>query len=107
LVMRQFDVCRLRPARTTTGAQTEYVVILQSDLSSDLATRVLAPLLPAEQLPALGRLRPEINVNGRLFRMLVDRMAAASTKEIGPVVGSCADREYEIRRALDIVFLGV
>ena len=104
--MRQFDICRLRPAAASSQA-TQLVVVLQSDLTSDLATRVVAPLVPADALPAIGRLRPAIAVDGRPYRLIVDRLSVLSTKHLGSSIGTCADREYDIRRALDIVFLGV
>ena len=42
--MRQFDICKLRPTQPGTGGP-ELVVILQSDLLSELGTLVVARLL--------------------------------------------------------------
>ncbi|MFM9943092.1 MAG: CcdB family protein [Hyphomicrobiaceae bacterium] len=104
--MRQFDICRLRPVPDA-GGGTQLVVILQADLVSELDTRVVAPLVAEAELPALLRLRPEIHHNGRRNRLIADRLSVLSVKSIGSRVGSCADRDYDIRRALDIVFVGV
>ncbi len=104
--MQQFDICSLRP--TTRGRErTDLVVILQANLNSDLDTRVVAPLMDESALPAIGRLRPKIEFDGKSYRLISDRMSVLAVKSIGPRVGSCAGSDYEIRRSLDIVFLGV
>ena len=110
--MRQFDICRLRAntrpiAEAETTSRTAFIVILQADLNSDLDTRVVAPLVAEDVLPAIGRLRPTIHHAGRDYRLLSDRLSVLNAKSIGARVGSCADREYDIRRSLDIVFVGV
>ena len=104
--MRQFDICRLR-AGASGRRRTELLVILQANLNSDLDTRVVAPLVTGDALPAIGRLRPTIEFDGRPYRLISDRLSVLHRKSIGACVGSCADNEYDIRRSLDIVFVGV
>ena len=103
--MQQFDICRLRPAPGPRKS-TDLVVILQANLNSDLETRVVAPLVGLDAFPPIGRLRPAIEHDGRSYRMIADRLSVLAVKNIGARVGSCEDREYDIRRALDIVFMG-
>ena len=104
--MRQFDICRLRKA---TGAKrtTSLVVILQADLLDAVDTCVVAPLVPLDALPAISRLRPEFQVSGKRYRLITDRLSVLARKDIGAVVTSSRDREWDIRRALDLVFVGV
>jgi toxin CcdB len=104
--MRQFDICRLR---TTGGAKrsTALVIILQADLLDAVDTRVVAPLVPIDAMPALGKLRPEFQVAGKRYRMITDRISVLTCKDIGIVIAAAHDREWDIRRALDLVFVGV
>ena len=104
--MRQFDICRLRQ-REGQRRPVELIVILQSHLFTDLDTRVTAPLVPMERLPPLHRLRPQFAVGRKQHRLIVDRLSVLSTRDIGAVVGSAIEHEYDIRRALEIVFMGV
>ncbi len=83
------------------------VVILQADLLHAVETCVVAPLVPFADLPAIARLRPEFQIAGERYRLIVDRLSVLARKDIGAVVISVKDREWDIRRALDLVFVGV
>ena len=74
---------------------------------SSLETRVAAPLVLINAIPAIARLRPEFVVAGQRRVMVADRMSVLPCKDIGTVVTSARDREWDIRRALDLVFVGV
>jgi hypothetical protein len=103
--MRQYDICRLLPSGPgATGP--DLVVVLQSDLLSEIKTRVVAPLAAERALPALARLRPAITHRGRRYRIVVDRMNVVASSALGEVVGSAASVDYEIGRAIDGVFMG-
>ena len=104
--MQQFDICRLRPVPSG-RKRTDLVVILQANLNSSLNTRIVAPLVPEDALPAIGRLRPKIVFDGQSYRLISDRLSVLNVKSIGMCVGSCAASDYDIRRSLDIVFMGV
>jgi hypothetical protein len=104
--MRQFDVCRLRNAGRGANA-TGLVLILQADLMSDLQTCVVAPLVSLEALSAIRKLRPEFEVGGKRYRLICDRLSTLERRHIGAVVGSLKPHEWDIRRALDLVFVGV
>jgi CcdB protein len=105
--MRQFDICRMKAPASQAKSKAPLVIILQSNLTSDLATRVVAPLVPETDLPAIGAMRPSISFQGRKFRLIVDRLSVVSTASIGEALGTAANKTYDIRRALDIVFVGV
>lgn len=104
--MQQFDVCHLRgPGRSTKSAGL--VLILQADLLDTIETCVVAPLVTHDALPAIRKLRPEFVVGGKRYRLICDRLSALERKNIGAIVGSLKDHEWDIRRALDLVFVGV
>ena len=104
--MAQFDVCRLHASRSG-KSEPRFVLVMQCDLMSDLYTTIVAPLADEGLLPELHRLRPIISVSGKRWRVIMDRLSVISRKSLGDVVGSVPECEYELRRALDIVFLGV
>jgi toxin CcdB len=97
--MRQFDIVQL--------SDRSLAVVLQTDLLDELSSRVVAPLLrePTE-LPE-SRLHPRFRVGRHEYALLTDRLAAIPSGEITKVVRSAKDREWDLRRALDIVFVGV
>ena len=97
--MRQFDIVRLR------GGQLG--VILQSDLLDDRETRLVAPLFPSNLIVPTPRLHPIVRVGRRRYLLATEKLAAVLAREVEAVLGSVGDREYEVRRALDIVFSGV
>lgn len=97
--MRQFDIVRLK------GGQ--FAILLQSDLLDERETRVVAPLFPSNLIIATPRLHPIVRVGRRNYLLATEKLGAVATRDMEQVVGSVADREYEIRRALDIVFVGI
>jgi toxin CcdB len=103
--MSRFDICRLRPAGPGSSGP-ELVVVLQSDLLSDLDTRMVAPLARERDAPPIGKLRPHVTLRGRKYRIVIDRMNVVGVRYLGEVVGSAASLDYEIGRAIDAVFLG-
>jgi hypothetical protein len=103
--MRQFDICKLRPTQPGAGGP-ELVVILQSDLLSELGTRVVAPLVKERELPPIGRLRPIVTHRGRRYRIVIDQINVVGVRNVGDVVGSAKSVDYDIGRAIDGVFMG-
>jgi toxin CcdB len=97
--MRQFDVVRLRDGTL--------VLLLQADLLSDVNTRVVAPLIEAKRIKPVAKLQPIIRIGRTPYVALVDKMSAIMTAEIRAVVASKRDQEWDFRRALDLVFVGV
>jgi CcdB protein len=104
--MRQFDICRLRSA-SSGKRTTSLVMVLQADLLDTIDTCVVAPLAPSDALPAIHRLRPEFQISGKRYRLITDRLSVLARKDIGAAVTSASNREWDIRRALDLVFVGV
>lgn len=97
--MAQFQVYRLR------GGQL--VVDLQTDLV-ETGYRVVARLRPLGDGPRpFGVLEPIFPINGKLHQMMTPSLAAISALELsGPPVADLSAHDYEIRRAIDMVFSG-
>jgi hypothetical protein len=97
--MAQFHVYRVRGDRLVLDLQTDLV---------DTGSRVVAPLVPLGQGPRpLTRLEPVLEIESVPYVLHTAEMAAvpAGLLRGAPVVDLTA-REYEIRRALDMVFSG-
>jgi toxin CcdB len=101
---QQYDVWRM--------ASGTHVVVIQSDLLEAMQTRVVVPLLPADQAgPPLPPLTPVIDQGvdpGRLPLVLMPQLTATLTlAELGTRVGSAAASRDAITRALDALLSGV
>jgi toxin CcdB len=104
--MDQFDVHRLRAAPGDSTASSAFVVILQHQHAHALDTVIVAPLMPRRALPALGRVRPKVDFEGREHIAAVDRLAAVERHSIGYRVGSLDAYRDDLIRAIDVLFTG-
>ncbi|TCH97426.1 plasmid maintenance protein CcdB [Roseococcus sp. SYP-B2431] len=99
--MARFDL--FRRARGAPG----YLLQVQSEFLDALETRVVAPLLPPAALPLPVRdLHPRFEIEGEPFLMATQLLGAIPRRELGRPVGSLADRQEEITRALDTLLTG-
>jgi toxin CcdB len=84
------------------------MVDCQADTLRDIGTRIVAPLLPQSRVSqVLPRLHPAIEFEGEALLLVTHLLSAIPTRELGPAVGSLADREYEVLNALDMLLTGV
>ncbi len=97
--MRQFDVVEL--------SDRSLAVVLQADLLDSTLTAVVAPLVRTSAIKPAARLHPIIRVDRQDYAVLVDRLAAIRRSTIKKSLMSARDREWDFRRALDLVFVGV
>jgi toxin CcdB len=97
--MTQFDVHRLGNG---------FVLDCQSDLLRHIASRLVVPLVPRSDAPTPApRLNPIFEIDGVQYVMVTESAGAVRTQQLGPVVGSLADRSFEITGALDVLISGV
>jgi len=86
-----------------------YVVDVQSDLLSALATRMVVPLtvttLAATDLPR--RLCPVLTVNGQSLMLVPFEAAPLDKRLLRTEVTSVRDRSHEIIAAMDSVLSGI
>ena len=85
------------------------LVDIQSDLLSELQTRVVVPLTKSAALrkKPIRDLTPVVIVDGSQYLLLVPQLAGISVSELGPVVGSVAAQRDEIIAAMDFLVTGV
>jgi toxin CcdB len=95
----QFHAYRLRDGRL--------ILDMQSDVI-ETPTRVVAPLIPERpDLRAISILEPILDIGGERMALHTGEMAAVPAKLVaGPPAADLRDRDYEIRRALDMLFSG-
>ena len=99
--MARFDVHSMR------DKDAVYVVDVQSDLLSDLATRAVIPLIPVDVGPKpIGDLNPAYEVHGKRYVLLTQAIASVPRTELKRTIASFAEHRDSITRALDTLFIG-
>jgi toxin CcdB len=80
---------------------------LQSDLLERLSTRIMAPLLRAEDVSTpIARLNPQFTIAGETYTMATQLMAAIPLIEIGELVADLSSHGDQITAATDFLFQG-
>lgn len=104
--MAQFDVY-LNPGADAHHA-IPYLLDVQADLLDGLATRVVVPLIAAEEMTAAARqLNPQFRIREVAVVMSTAELAGISVRSLGEKVASLKDRRDEIIAALDLLFTGI
>lgn len=84
-----------------------YLLDIQCDYLSRLATRVVVPLQPEEDAPPPARdLNPVFQIAGADYVMMTQYMAAVSQKELKRRAGSLVAAQDRIMKAIDMLFSG-
>lgn len=104
--MSQFAVYRNNNPKSKTAIP--FLVDVQSNLLSELGTRVVIPLFQkkSSRVKPLTKLTPELQINGKKFILMTPQLAGISIKELGDVVGSLSQHRSEIVAALDLLITG-
>ena len=85
-----------------------YLLNVQADILSMLATRFVVPLLPLDHAPApAARLNPVFDIGGRGHVMVTQFAAAVHVRELGDQVATLADDHIAVTAALDLLITGV
>lgn len=104
--MPQFDVHH-NPAGAMADA-APYVVDIQADCVSGLPTRMIVPLVRAEDgLKPVRHLNPIVDVKDERLVLMTHMMAAVPANVLGPRVATLADCRSDIIAALDFLFTGI
>jgi toxin CcdB len=104
--MAQFDVY-LNP-NTDTRKAIPYLLDLQADLLDTLATRVVVPLILAEEMGMPAKhLNPQFKIKGVAVVMSTAELAGISIRSLGDKVTSLKSKRDEIITALDLLFTGI
>jgi len=103
--MRQFDV--VENASPASKRHIPYLVILQAPLFDELATRVVAPLIPLKSFgKPLAHLTPVTSVADESYVISIAEIAGVPLAALGPRIDSLSDGRFEIISALDFLFTG-
>lgn len=105
--MAQFAVHRNK--NPATKARIPYLIDVQSDLLSDLGTRVVIPLHTGKALAGkvLSTLTPAFEIEGGRYLMMTPQLAGIPKKVLGPEVASLATERNTIVAALDLLITGI
>ncbi|HEY0265439.1 MAG TPA: CcdB family protein, partial [Rhizomicrobium sp.] len=86
------------------GRGAGYVLDVQAELLSHLATRVVVPLLPEAAAPRpISELNPVFEIDGRRHVLVTQALASIPGHELKRAVASLAAHRDSITRALDIL----
>lgn len=105
--MPQFSVYKNKNPKSR--STFPYLIDVQSDLLSDLGTRVVVPLIKRGALARkpIKNLMPAIRVDGQEFVMMVPQLAGIAASDLGAPVASMAEHRAEVVAALDFLITGV
>lgn len=105
--MAQFDVYD-NPSKTTRKAYP-YILELQNDVISEIATRIVVPLADNNTMSseAFKRLTPKIHYKNKELLILIPQIASMSTQSLKNPIGSLSHLRDEIISALDFAITGV
>ena len=85
-----------------------YLLDVQSDLLSTLATRVVIPLFHQQRLPIqpLARLMPVFHIHGEAHVLMTPQLAGIAIKDLGDPAGDLLQYRQEIIAAIDLLITG-
>jgi toxin CcdB len=90
------------PGRKSVG----FVVDVQCDLLSAMASRVVVPLLPEAETRAASRLNPIFDIDGQRHVLIVQSIATVPRRELRGAVASLKDQHDTILAAIDFLLTG-
>jgi len=104
--MARFAVHKNGNARTR--SEVPFLLDVQADVLSVLATRVVVPLYRCEALGPrpMARLTPVVRFQERTLVAMVPELAGVSRRALGPAVGDLAACRNEIIQAMDLLLTG-
>ena len=98
--MARFKVYRLK-------SEPILAIDLQTNMLDDLPSRVMVPLYRVGDMSwSISRLNPRFLINGELYVMATQRMAALPVAEIGEPVANLTSHADTITAATDFLFQG-
>ena len=104
--MAQYSVHENPNPRTKGGVP--FLLDVQSDVLSILATRVVVPLYRQEAVhsKAMTRLTPIVKVKNRTLIAMVPEMAGVHQRDLGAIVGDLSSLRNELLQAIDLLLTG-
>lgn len=104
--MAAYSVFQNPNPRTNTAVP--FLLDVQSELLSSLATRVVVPLYrpQAANVHALSRLTPVVQFLGQPMVAMVPELAGIARRNLGPLSGELASARADILQAIDLLVTG-
>lgn len=105
--MAQFDLYENPNPKSRKWAP--YIVDLQHEMLSGLATRIMAPLVIAKASgePTMQRLNPVVSVEGQNYFLSTAEMASVPVKELAEASGNLSLFRDDLIAAVDLLFTAV
>lgn len=103
-MIRQFDV--FANPNSDEVAYRPFLVVLQSDLISDLRATIVSPLVRRRDMTGAQRLNPLVTVGGEEFWLATHELFALDRRILRKKVASLAECRNQIIAALDMLFTG-
>ncbi|WP_353205859.1 CcdB family protein [Sphingorhabdus sp.] len=97
--MARFDVYK-------SGNTRGLLLDIQSDLLDEFGSRVVVPLLPAEDMQSVSRLHPVFVINDERYIMSTHLIFAIPVDRLGAKIGSLAQEDLVITSAVDTLLSG-
>jgi toxin CcdB len=97
--MARFDVYKSGNARGL-------LLDIQSDLLDEFGSRMVVPLLPAEDMQSVSRLHPVFVINDERYIMSTHLIFAIPVDRLGAKIGSLAQEDLVITSAVDKLLSG-
>lgn len=98
--MARFKVYRLRD-------ESVLLLDLQADVLEDLKSRVVAPLIPLNEMSwAIGQMNPRFEIDGKIYVFAPQRLGAVAASDLGPVVADLSAHRDRIVAATDFLLQG-
>lgn len=105
--MSQFTVYKNR--NSATRARVPFLLDVQSDLLSELDTRMVIPLYAtvAWKGKTLSILTPRLEIEGKEYVLMTPQMAGISKRELGVAVTNMGAHRNSIIASLDLLITGI
>ena len=100
----RYDVCPVIGLRA--GSAVDLAVVLQDNQLSDLATRIVAPLIEIQDHD-VERATVAVHVEGVRHVVAMHLITTVPTRNLGRPIASLETHERELKNALDLVFFGI
>ncbi|MEA3544953.1 MAG: CcdB family protein [Thermodesulfobacteriota bacterium] len=89
------------------SVSSEYLISLQDEIIDNLSTRVVAPLVPVDEVSGrMNILNPIIYFAGTEYLLMTHLLAAIPASALKTKVGSVLTQRDEIIASLDFLFTG-
>ena len=84
----------------------DLAVVLQDDQLYDLATRIVAPMIPVHQHDVERATLP-VYVGGVRYIVAMHLLTTVPARNLGPPIANLETHERALKNAIDLVFFGI